>query len=171
MMIVFFFFFFIIIIIIITMVPSCKVEKSPAWLVFHSKAVFPRLVLYSTDICRLWVLTATWERRICPNVGHLVGRCHTSQGNDQCSIACKVDTFFPTTSDAHPCAFMCVWTISMIRYVEWPGVRVMGTVSQWRGEHVASVYEYECLPNEPTVGTVWQFFTCYKSEVFHPEVL
>ena len=140
------------------MVPSRKVKKRSAWLAFRSTALFSLLVfVYSTDICRLWVLTATWERCICPDVGHWVCRCHTSQGV-QCSIACKVDTFV-STSDARPYAFMCVRTVSTIRYVEWPGVRVTGTVSQWRGKHVASVSDYECLPNEPVVGTVWQFFT------------
>jgi hypothetical protein len=52
-----------------------------------------------------------------------------------------------------------LWTISVTLYVEWPHTRVMRTRWRWSGHHFASVSGYECLPNRPVVGTVWQLLT------------
>jgi hypothetical protein len=66
----------------------------------------------------------------------------------ECLVTYQVETCCGVTTT---CLYLgskhvTVWTTSIIRHVGWPSTRVVGTQSQWQGQYLACVAEYQCSP-------------------------
>ena len=100
----------------------------------------------------------TVRRCHCTNITHLSQphrlKCDPSQRKFQCLFTYQVQTSgcVPTTR-SHLTSRQVTCANDITRYVERSSTGVMRTRKQWTDKHLASISEYECLPNKPAVGT------------------
>jgi hypothetical protein len=156
---------------------SCLPSSQQPKLTYATKAPFPRLV-YLTNVptivhlVRDWVifiprievsLLDTWcvvgavhLYKYWPwSVSHLLSVSVTQFRVYHFDMFC-----IPTTGLYVASRNMSlVYTVRIIRCVQWPNTRLVGTRSQWPGKHLLGVLEYICLPSKRVVETALLSFT------------
>jgi hypothetical protein len=85
-------------------------------------------LVYVRDICHLWMLATSWECALFLD----------SQRKHHC-LLCQTCHFPMMCLCLSSREMTCMWTGSIIWYVMWQGMWVMGMWSQWPVKHSVSV--------------------------------